>query len=190
VIIISDSSPLIVLVKIGRVELLHALFGRVLVPPEVRDELGYPKRPDAVRAFVASPPAWLEVRAPAKVDPIPGLQAGEAAAISLAQELKADRIIIDESKGRKEATARNLRVVGTLGVLEIAAEEKLTDLAQAFEDLKKTDFWVSQKLLDNRLALFRERERRQQQETAERERGRAPDARTAPEKDSGHEPER
>lgn len=163
-IIISDSSPLVVLINIGRTDLLPTLFGRVLVPPEVQAELSSPKRPEAVRAFAASPPPWLEVRAPTKVEAIPGLQLGEAAAIALAQELHADRIIIDEAKGRKEAAGRNLRVVGTLGVLEIAAEQRLVDLAQVFGELKETDFWVSAKLLDTRLTLFQDRERRRVEE--------------------------
>lgn len=172
-IIISDSSPLVVLVNLGRTDLLPTLFGRVLIPPEVHTELSSPKRPEAVRAFAANPPKWLEVRAATAVEEIPGLQPGEAAAISLAQELNADRIIIDEAKGRKEAAGRNLRVVGTLGVLEIAAERGLVDLAQVFAELKETDFWVSAKLLDTRLALFLDRERRRAEEAGRQGRERA-----------------
>jgi predicted nucleic acid-binding protein len=55
------------------------------------------------------------------------------------------------------AMERGLRVVGTVGVLELAAEMQLLDLKEAFERLKRTDFWISQTLLDERLALFRRR---------------------------------
>ena len=49
---------------------------------------------------------------------------------------------------------RGLRVVGTIGVLELAAEMGFIDLKEAFERVKQTDFWVSHTLLDQRLALF------------------------------------
>jgi predicted nucleic acid-binding protein len=76
-IVVADTSPFVALANIGRADLLPALFGRVIVPPEVLDELGSPKRPGAVRALVATPPDWLEVRAPTAVEPIAELHAGE-----------------------------------------------------------------------------------------------------------------
>jgi predicted nucleic acid-binding protein len=48
-------------------------------------------------------------------------------------------------------------VIGTVGILEAAAERGLLDLEQAFHKVKQTDFWVSPKFLDERLALYRER---------------------------------
>jgi predicted nucleic acid-binding protein len=71
-----------------------------------------------------------------------------------AKEVQAGRLIIDEYRGRKAATERGLRVVGTVGVLELAAEMGFIDLKEAFERVKQTDFWISRKLLDERLALF------------------------------------
>ena len=156
-IIVADSPPFVVLVVIGHVNILPTLFKEVLIPPEVESELASPRRPEAVRAFVAAPPSWLRVQSPGLIEPIQGLHAGEAAAIALAQELRADRVIIDESLGRKAATERGLRVVGTIGVLEAAAERGLIDLAQAFAKVKKTDFWVRPSFLDERPALFLER---------------------------------
>src|SRR4051812_42723086 len=113
-IVVSDSSALVALVGIGHGDVLPALFTQIVVPPEVAAELASPKRPRAVQDFIAAPPSWLEVRAPASVEPIPGLHAGEAAAIALAQELRADRVIIDEKRGRRAATERHLRVIGTV----------------------------------------------------------------------------
>ena len=52
--VVADSSPLIVLRKIGRDELLGQLFGRISIPPEVRDELAAAKWPEAVRALAAT----------------------------------------------------------------------------------------------------------------------------------------
>jgi predicted nucleic acid-binding protein len=153
-IIIADSSPFVVLIAIGYVDVLHALFNEVLIPPQVEAELASPRRSEAVRSFIGAPPSWLRVQSPGVIEPIEGLHAGEAAAIALARELRADRVIIDESLGRRAAVDRGLRVVGTIGVLEAAAERNLVDLGRAFERIKKTDFWVSSTFLDERLALF------------------------------------
>ena len=156
-IVIADSSSFVVLIAIGHLEVLPALFGRIIVPPAVAAELASPKRTEAVRAFIAAPPAWLEIRTPAAIESIAGLHDGESAAIALAAELKADRLIIDEARGRQAAVARHVRVVGTVGVLELAAEAGLIDLERAFEAVKRTDFWVSARFLDERIARLRGR---------------------------------
>lgn len=153
-IVVADSSPFVVLVNLGHIDVLPALYGQVIIPPEVGVELGMPKRPDPVRSFIAAPPPWLRVQAAASVEAITGLHAGEAAAISLARELQADQLVIDETPGRRAASKRSIPIIGTVGVLELAAERGLLDLTDAFEKVKKTDFWVSPTFLDERLALF------------------------------------
>ncbi|MGA2699794.1 MAG: DUF3368 domain-containing protein [Isosphaeraceae bacterium] len=163
-IVVADSSPFVVLVAVGHIDVLPSLFERIVIPPEVETELASPKRPAAVQAFIATPPSWLEVRPAATVEQVEGLHAGEAAAIALALALRADRVIIDEARGRKVATGQGLRVVGTIGVLEAAAERALIDLDQAFAKVKQTDFWVSSALLDERLARYFERKRTQDRE--------------------------
>jgi predicted nucleic acid-binding protein len=155
--VVADSSPLVVLINIGHIDVLPALFGRVAIPPEVADELLRPRRPEAVRQFATSPPDWLDVRSPTIVEAIPALHAGEVAALALARELSADLLLIDESRGRKAAAARRMRVTGTIGVLELAAERGLLDLREAFDRVKQTEFWISHKLLDERLQLHVQR---------------------------------
>lgn len=152
--VVADSSPLIVLVNIEHVDVLPKLFGQVFVPPAVTDELAFSSRPQAVRDFAAAPPAWLHVQRPATIQSIPELHPGETEALSLALELHADLVLIDERKAYREAVARNLNAVGTIRVLERAAAEKMLDLKDAFERVKKTDFWISHRLLDQRLKLF------------------------------------
>ena len=156
-IVVADASPLVVLVAIGHVDVLPTLFREVLIPPEVASELASSKRPTEVRAFIATPPPWLRILAPSSTETIPGLDAGETAAIALAAEVQAGRLIIDEYRGRKAATESGLRVVGTVGALELAAEMGFIDLKEAFERVKQTDFWISPTLLDERLALFLQR---------------------------------
>lgn len=156
--VVADSSPLIVLVNIGHIDVLPALFVGVTIPSQVAQEVGDPRRPRPVLDFINTPPPWLTVQNPASVEAIPLLHAGETAAISLARELNADLLLIDEVQGRRAAAARNIKLTGTVGVLELAAEARLLDLKNAFDRLKQTDFWISNKLLDERLALFQKRQ--------------------------------
>jgi predicted nucleic acid-binding protein len=156
-IVVADTSPLVALINIGEIELLPRLFGTVLVPPAVVEELLRPARPAAVQAWAARPAPWLHVRTPMLTPNIPDLHAGEAAAITLAEEVVADLLLIDEAHGRRVARARKLRITGTVGLLELAAEDGLVDLESAFTRLRATDFWVSPSLLDARLRQFRAR---------------------------------
>jgi predicted nucleic acid-binding protein len=75
------------------------------------------------------------------------LHTGERDAISLALQVQADALIIDERRGREEAEKRGLKVIGTLGVLAAGHEGGLLDLAETFERLRQTTFHVSPKLL-------------------------------------------
>ncbi len=152
--VVADSSPLIVLINIGCIDILPRLFGKVIIPPEVSSELAQEKRPRPVRVFIASPPAWLIEQAPSSVEPIPMLHPGEASAISLALEVHADLLLIDEMLGRKAAVVRGIHVTGTIGIIEQAADHGLLDLKEAFAQIKKTDFWISAELLDARLKLY------------------------------------
>jgi predicted nucleic acid-binding protein len=152
--VIADSSPLIVLINIAHVDVLPALFGQVIIPPQVAGELSQSNRPQAIQNFIVNPPAWLRVQAPISIESIPLLQSGEAAAISLAKQLNADLLLIDETRGRKAAAQRKIRLTGTIGVLELAATQGLLNLQQAFEKIKQSDFWISHELLDERLNLF------------------------------------
>jgi predicted nucleic acid-binding protein len=149
-IVIADTSPINYLIEIGEVEVLPALYGRVLVPPSVCAELQRVRASERVRTWTAHPPHWLEVRAPnrspdAELD---RLDAGERDAILLAEELGADQLIIDEIRGRREAERRQLPFTGTLGVLAAAAENGLLDLRGAVDRLRRTNFHIAQDILD------------------------------------------
>jgi predicted nucleic acid-binding protein len=66
-VVVAGATPLNYLILINAMEVLPQLYGRVLVPMAVVEELKNPEAPAAVRAWVAKPPGWLEVR--------PGVQA-------------------------------------------------------------------------------------------------------------------
>ncbi len=152
-IVIADTSPINYLILIGEIDLLRALYGRVLIPPSVRHELGSTGAPEPVRVWMVHPPAWLETKAPrGNADPLLSfLDAGERDAILLAEELHADQIVIDEMLGRREARRRKLPCTGTLGILRAAANEGLVDLALAVARLRKTNFHISEDVLNHLL---------------------------------------
>ena len=87
--------------------------------------------------------------------PLPGplrenavdLDLGERAAIALAETMRADLLLIDEAAGRAEAKRRQLRVIGTLGVLRSGAEEGLVNVPDMLERLKATSFYLDEALL-------------------------------------------
>src|SRR5688572_18329899 len=146
--VVADSSPIHVLVRIGYIEILPKLFDRVLIPTQVAAELSHLHAPQVVRDFIAKPPAWLEVRQPMLVEPILELDSGEEAALSLVRETRAELLLIDEIDGRRVALRMNIPVIGTIGALERAANRGLIDLHEAFESLRQTDFRISTQLLE------------------------------------------
>jgi predicted nucleic acid-binding protein len=152
--VVADSSPLIVLINIGQIEILPNLFVQVVIPPAVAAELAARVRPQAVRDFAGSMPPWLKVQRPAVVRQLAALREGETEALSLAIELHAELVLIDERKAYRQAVALGLNAVGTVRVLERAADCGLLNLRDAFDALKRTNFWISHTLLDQRLRLW------------------------------------
>jgi predicted nucleic acid-binding protein len=94
--VIADSSPLIALVNVGHLDLLPTLFGQVVITPLIAQELADARRPPLVRQVMAQVPPWLLIRGPARTEMIPLLHTGECEAISLACELNADLLLIDD----------------------------------------------------------------------------------------------
>ncbi len=147
-IVISDASPINVLVRIGQVDVLRPLFGVVIIPPAVASELSHARTPEAVRNWMAARPEWLEIRTPLKIDATLQIDdPGEVEAISLALELKADFLLADDRKGRRAARERGIPITGAVGVLEAASAKGLLELSEAFKRLRATDFIVADSIL-------------------------------------------
>ena len=138
-IVVSDASPLVSLANVGRTDLLPALFGRVLVPSAVRDEI--------VRKWPGPfPPPWLDVADPAGPPPAAtaGLDCGEAQAIALALERGVDLLLIDEQKGRRIGKSLGLTARGVLSVLVDAKHAGLVpSAADAMDELAAVGFYCS-----------------------------------------------
>ncbi len=115
--VVADASPLIAFQQIGQLNLLQKVFMEVIVPPAVAREIqpSVPPVPWIVQRALAQPIAPLVLRA--------SLGAGESEALSLAVELRADRLLVDERAARRAAEALGLGVLGTLGIL-LAAKRK------------------------------------------------------------------
>lgn len=148
--VVADTSPIFYLLSINHIELLPQLFGKVLLPDAVHRELSHPAAPTLVREWAAGLPLWVEVTPVNAIDDaaLDPLGAGERAVITLALSLQADLILIDERKGTTVALSKGFTVTGTLGVLRLAAQRSLVDLAEAFTRLKRTNFRYRQEMLD------------------------------------------
>jgi predicted nucleic acid-binding protein len=150
--VIADTGPINYLVLIECIDLLPALFQKVILPSAVQRELDDLDTPPSVRHWIANPPAWLEVSETPGHYPddesLEGLDEGEQAAISLATALHADLLLMDDREGVMVARTKGLTVTGTLGILSLAARRGLVDLADSFARLKRTNFRYRQEVMD------------------------------------------
>jgi predicted nucleic acid-binding protein len=156
---VADSGPLHYLALINHASVLEHLFGRVLTPEAVRAELLHPNAPPAVKSFMNSPPVWLQftpVRDVSKLSPL--VHRGEAETIQVAIESHAQTVLIDDSQGRKLAYDLGLTVLGTVGILEIAASRDLVDFPTALGALRRTNIFIAETILT--AALERDKSRK------------------------------
>jgi len=105
-IVVSNTTPLSELAKIGRMDLLREVFGQIIIPQEVYDEVTTGTQMAATQVRSAT---WILVYSISDPERLSILQTeteldlGECAAITLAEELQADRVLIDEWAGRRVA---------------------------------------------------------------------------------------
>ncbi len=147
-IVVSDTTPLHYLILIDEVELLPSVLGEIVIPSIVFDELRHEHTPNKIKEYLRFPPEWLSVRKATGIIDVrlEGIDQGEREAILLAEELAADALLIDDLAGRKFAESRGLKVIGTLGVLELADEKGLTNFLRAMDRIKSTGFFISSSL--------------------------------------------
>lgn len=137
--IISDTSCLILLDKIGELQLLNSLFGKIIITKEIADE------------FEKDLPDWFEIQSPANKTYQKILEAsldkGEASAIAFAIENNDCLLIIDDLKGRKYASKLGLKITGTLSVLvDAKLMGYIKSVKPLLEKIKNTNFRLTDDL--------------------------------------------
>jgi predicted nucleic acid-binding protein len=128
VIVVSNTSPISNLAMVGQLTILQEIYSKIIIPTAVYNELTDEGAGDVVATAVQTS-IWIETQPVANLTLVTSLQSkvneGEAEAIALAIELKADELLIDERLGRREATRLGVPITGVLGVLLIAKQRGL-----------------------------------------------------------------
>ncbi len=152
-IIVSDASPLMNLAAINQLHLLRDIYGKIIIPPKVFQELTVQGRGQPGDSEIRNA-EWIEVIEPTDRNLISELSEtidiGEAEAIALAVELHCNKLIIDERLGRKKAQEFHLHVIGTLGILVEAKHHHLIPSVVSLMDALRTKahFWIREELYD------------------------------------------
>lgn len=148
---IADSGPLISFARINQLELLLRLFSKILVPPEVWNEVTV-RGQGLPGAHEISQAAWITIQTPDPqlVGPLSILlDPGEAEAIALAQTIPDCIILLDDSRARRIAERLNIKQIGTVGLLLRAKRLGLTDKVRPFLDsLRENGIYIRQELID------------------------------------------
>ncbi|MGA9350206.1 MAG: DUF3368 domain-containing protein [Anaerolineae bacterium] len=125
--VVVNTTPLIALALIGQLDLLRHLYGKVVIPPAVKDEV-LAGGPAGIGVAELQRAKWIRtvtLQDPRRADLLSDLDRGEAEVIALAQELNAGLVIMDERLARRHAKRLGLTLTGTIGVLLRAKERKL-----------------------------------------------------------------
>jgi predicted nucleic acid-binding protein len=158
--VVSDASPLIILAKIGWLDLLSKIYSHLYISAEVYAEVvvagtGLPGAVEVAKA------EWIEVKPLQQFRNLAAAQArfglglGELSTILLAKELGAALVLMDEESGRWLAREEGLEVRGTVGIVERLYQRKeIPDLREAFQTLLAHQAHLGRDLLNRRLELF------------------------------------
>jgi predicted nucleic acid-binding protein len=153
--VVSDTSPLLNLALIDRLDLLQTQFADVTVPRRVWDELTEgeegmePLRELRDNDFLSI----VEVEhSDLFVEVFHELDLGETAAICYAVEHDADLVLLDERDGRRVARRHDLEVTGVIGILLRGAKTDEVELEQELDALREVGFWISDDLYSRALS--------------------------------------
>jgi len=142
--VLSDTSPLIALGRVGGLGWLPAMFGKVHLTNEVLGELNVGGLEEGLVGALDE--GWLVPHtSPAESEPVPHLGAGEWSCIRAGQRHDGPTLVLmDDRLGRREAHACGLTVVGTAGIIGIAQTRGIIPSARdIFDALLKSDFRIA-----------------------------------------------
>jgi hypothetical protein len=152
--VVVNTTPIIALSVIGRLDLLSLLSGEVMTPPAVRSKI-LEGGSQGIGSTAFADMSWLRVvplQDPRRAD----LDRGKAEVIALAQEVNADLIVLDERLARQHARRLGLKLTGTIGVLLKAKDRGFVPaVAPLIHDLQRGGIWLSDALVEQALRLAR-----------------------------------
>ena len=161
-IVVSDTMPLITLMKVGRLSILNSLFGEVRIPEAVfseatgnetfKDEAEIIRNSEYIRVVKVRDHRQVEF-----LQRVMGLDRGESEAIIYADENKADLLLMDEAAGRKVAQNMNLPITGSVGILLRAFKSGIItadEADDAFDRIKRAKRHISEPLLNKALEII------------------------------------
>jgi len=157
-IVIADASTLIGLLRIGQLSLLEKLFGKIIIPKGVYDEVVV-ERKEGSDIFKKSACFIIkDVEDGVSRDFLmPSFGKGEAEVLALAKEKKGDLILFDEKRARKTARRAGFKVMGILGILILSKNKGFIPSVKPFiEELNRQGFRLSEKVIKKTLKEARE----------------------------------
>jgi predicted nucleic acid-binding protein len=156
--VVANNTPLVALWILGRLDLLREMYGEVLIPPAIQDE--FVATESAMRLAALQDAPWIKVvplANPQRSRVYVGLDEGEAAVLTLAEECSARLVIMDELRGRRYAQRLGLPLTGTLGLLLLGKEKGLiSELAPLLVELQNAGLYFASDLIARVLALANE----------------------------------
>lgn len=146
--VVSNTTPIISLLKLDRLELLQKLYNQINIPKADFNEIEAGKNKAYYKDL--SKIAWININPIQDTNALKyflDLDDGEAEAIILATEIEADLIIIDEKLGRFHAKHADLKITGTIGILIKAKKEGyLKEIKPLLDELTEKNVWISENL--------------------------------------------
>ena len=142
--VISNSTPLIILSKICELEILKKLYGEIIIPRAVFEEVTI--KSDAIKNL-----SWIKIlevqdKTDRKIYQAK-LHDGEVEVMMLAKEISADLLIIDDNAAKKFAKFLGFKVTGTLGILVKAKAEKIiSEVSPILDKMLAEKFYISKKI--------------------------------------------
>jgi len=153
--VVSDTSPLLNLALVERLDLLQSQFSEITIPRQVWSELTDGE--DGLEGLrELRDDGFLRIveveRSDLFVEIFHELDLGETAAICHAVEQSADLVLLDERDGRRVARRHDLNVTGVIGILLRGAKTGAVDLEHELDALREAGFWVSDGLYEQILS--------------------------------------
>ena len=154
--IVANSTPLIALARIGRLNILQEMFGAIHIPQAVYNEVATDSKKRSGSSEVEQY-AWINKVDIARSDLLEFLMltvdAGEAEAIALAREIKADLLLIDDKEGRRIADSVGQAIAGTIGLLLRYYKGRPEVFKKAFDELLEQGFRLKKEEYERIVAM-------------------------------------